>query len=149
MKDKKRNLVLFGVVTLIVVVGSVLIYTLSLKKEDTTQLISISVIDLENKVNQKESFVLVLSQTGCPHCEQYLPELDKALKEVNLNAYVINISDLDKENATKLNTYANVSGTPTTLFFHEGLETTSLNRISGYAPKAKIIERLKSLGYID
>lgn len=119
------------------------------KNNSESKLISIDVLNLEEKINNKDSFVLVMSQTGCSHCEQYLPELSRTLEEVNLEAYVINITNLDKEQTEKLNKMVHFSGTPTTIFYHDGIEATTLNRISGYANKSKIIERLKSLGYIN
>lgn len=145
MKNKK---IIFGIlIAILVISGIFLLYNFVFKKE--TKLVNINVYELENKVNNKENFVLVISQTGCSHCEQYLPELDKALQEVNLNAYVLNISNLTKEDASTLSKYANFSGTPTTIFFHDGTETTTLNRIVGYASKTKIKEKLKSLGYVN
>lgn len=148
-KMKNKNLILYILIAIIVVIGILLVYKLAFKTNENTNLVDITVNELENKITNKETFILVISQTGCSHCEQYLPELNRTLKEVNLNAYVINLSKLSSEEATTLNKYVNVSGTPTTVFFHEGEEATTLNRISGYAPKVKIKERLKSLGYID
>ncbi len=146
---KNKNLFLYILIVIIVIIGILLVYKLAFKTNENTNLIDITVSDLENKITNKDTFILVISQTGCPHCEQYIPELNRTLKEVNLNAYVINLTNLNSEEATTLNKYVNVSGTPATIFYHEGEEATTLNRISGYAPKVKIKERLKSLGYID
>ena len=129
--------------------GIFLVYKLAFKDKSESNKISINVSDLESKINNKETFMLVISQTGCSHCEQYLPELERTLKEVDFTAYELNVTGISKEEGTTLNKYVNFSGTPTTIFFHEGEETTTLNRIIGYASKTKIIERLKSLGYID
>lgn len=147
MKNKKRNLLCGIVFSLTFLFGFILVYNLVAKKEE--KLIEITVPILESKIENKDTFVLVISQTGCSHCQQYLPELEKTLKEVNLNAFVLNVSNITSEEGTTLNKYVNFSGTPTTLFFTNGVETTSLNRIVGYASKTKIKERLKSLGYID
>lgn len=147
MKNKK-NLVLYFLIAIIVIIGILLVYKLAFKTEENSNLVNITATDLENKIKNKETFILVVSQTGCPHCEQYLPELNRTLKEVDLTASVINLTNLNSEEVAILNKYVNVSGTPATIFYHEGEETTTLNRISGYAPKTKIKERLKSLGYI-
>ena len=92
---------------------------------------------------------MVISQTGCSHCKQYLPELNRTLKNVGLTAYELNITNQSKEETAILNKYVSFSGTPTTVFYKDGVETTTLTRISGYADQNKIIERLKSLGYIE
>lgn len=148
MKNKK--VILSFTVAIVAIVSLFLAFNFIIKNKDReSKLISITVSELESKVNNKETFVLVISQTGCSHCEQYLPELERTLQEVNLNAYILNITGLSNEEASTLNKYANFSGTPTTIFFHDGEESTTLNRIVGYAAKTKIIEKLKSLGYID
>ena len=147
---KNKIGILWFIIAAFVAIGIFLVYAFIIK--DTTaesKLININVSELESKINNEETFMLVISQTGCSHCEQYLPELDRTLQEVNLNAYILNITGLDSENASTLNKYVNFSGTPTTIFFHEGMETTTLNRIVGYASKTKIKEKLKSLGYMD
>ena len=150
MKNKNKNVYLYCIIVLVVLLGAFFIYKFAFGNKDAdTKLLNIKVSELEEKINAQENFVLVISQTGCSHCEQYLPELDRALQEVNFNAYVLNITGLDKTNSETLAKYVNFSGTPTTIFFHEGIEKTTLNRIVGYASKTKIIERLKSLGYID
>lgn len=150
MKNKKWNLFLYIIIAIFVLLGFFLVYRFAFKTEDKdSKLINITVSELEGKIKNQDSFVLVISQTGCSHCEQYLPELNRTLKEIDFNAYVLNVTGLNNEEASTLNNYVNFSGTPTTIFFHEGKESTTLNRIVGYAQKAKIIERLKSLGYID
>ena len=148
MKNK-NNIFFYVMMVILVILGAFFIYSLSSKSQEESKLISITVDDLETKINNKESFVLVLTQTGCSHCEQYLPELKLALNEVNLHAYTLNITDLNQTQNETLESYVRFGGTPTTVFFKDGTEKTSLNRIVGYASKAKIIERLKSLGYVD
>ncbi len=148
MKNIKKNWYLYLIILLVICFGAFLVYKFAFsEKISDTKLIDIKMTDLEAKIENKESFILVISQTGCSHCEQYLPELDRTLKEINLEANVLNITNLNTEEKITLSKYANFSGTPTTLFFTDG-EETSLNRIIGYASKAKIKERLSSLGYI-
>lgn len=149
MKNRMKNILLYLVIAILIIGGILLVYNLAFKDKSESNIISINVSDLETKINNKETFVLVISQTGCSHCEQYLPELDRTLKEIDFTAYELNVTGISKEEGSTLNKYVNFSGTPTTIFFHEGEEATTLNRIIGYASKTKIIERLKSLGYID
>lgn len=151
MGNFKKNLGLYVVIFFIVLLGVFLVYKFAFdNKNDESHLVNISVNDLGKKIDNQETFILVLSQTGCSHCEQYLPELDRTLSKYDdLYAYVLNITGLDTENKSNLNHFVNFSGTPTTVFYIEGKETTTLNRFNGYASSSKIIERLKSLGYID
>ncbi len=148
MESIKKNWYLYLIIVLVIGFGAFLVYKFAFSENTAqTKLINIKVSDLETKIANKETFILVISQTGCSHCEQYLPELDRTLKELNIEANVLNITNLNTDEKITLSKYANFSGTPTTLFFTEGEEKTSLNRIIGYASKAKIKERLASLGY--
>lgn len=146
---KNKNIILYGIVALVVLFGIFLVYTLAFKKDAYSNLISIGIQELQEKIDNKERFVLVVTQTGCSHCEQYLPELNRTLKEIDYKAYTLNISNLSEEEHSTLTRYANFSGTPTTMFFIDGEETTTLNRIVGYATKDKIKDKLQSLGYVD
>lgn len=144
MKNKKW---IFLIVFLLLVICVFSYFLLFKNKKQESKLISITVNELEMKIQNKDTFILVVSQTGCSHCQQYLPELDTALQELGLNAYVLNLTNVEETESATLNKYINFSGTPTTIFFTDGTETTTLNRIVGYASKAKIIERIRSLGY--
>lgn len=148
MKNKKYKIVLFLLIAIIILGGAFLVYKFAFSKSSNTSLVDIKVSDLESKIENKDTFILVLSQTGCSHCEQYLPELDRTLLEYDLNAYVLNITNISEDDSKKLAQIVNFSGTPTTVFFTEGQEKTALNRFVGYASKTKIVERLESLGYI-
>ena len=148
MENISKNFKLYIIIGILILIGALLVYKFAFTNDETS-LTNISVSELETKINNKDTFILVISQTGCSHCEQYLPELDRTLVEYDMEAYVINVTELsDKENK-KLSKYVNFSGTPTTVFLQEGEEKTTLNRIVGYASKNKIVKRLKSLGYID
>lgn len=147
-KNTKHNFILFGVIVLVILLGAFFVYKLAFSDGTFTHLEDVSLSQLDTKITNKESFVLVITQTGCSHCEQYLPELNKTLEEYDLKANVLNITNLSEEDSKKLSSYVNFSGTPTTIFFIDGEEKTTLNRLVGYASRDKIIERLKSLGYI-
>ena len=148
MKDKIWNLRLYIIIVIIVLFGAFLVYKFAFAEEDYTNLVSISLNELETKLDNKETFILVISQTGCSHCQQYLPELDRTLKTYSLTANVLNITDLSEDESNTLSQHFNFSGTPTTIFIHDGEEKTTLNRLVGYASKAKVVERLKALEYI-
>ena len=48
--------------------------------------------ELEEKIKNKESFILLISQESCSHCEDYTPKMKKVLKNNNLEAYNLNIT---------------------------------------------------------
>ncbi len=150
MKSKNLKFIIGVILIIVIILGAFLIYNFVFQNnnKESNNLVNINMTDLEQKINSKETFMLVISQTGCSHCEQYLPELDRTLSDYDLKANVLNISNLSDSDSKKLSQYANFSGTPTTMFFIDGEEKTSLNRLVGYASKDKIVERLQSLGYV-
>jgi thioredoxin-related protein len=151
MKNIKRNLWLCVIILLVIILGVFLVYKLAFKNDSdgSDSVISIGISDLENKIENKDTFILVITQTDCSHCKQYLPELRRTLKKYDIVAYELDVQKLDSDEKTTLAKYVNFSGTPTTLFYTDGEEKTTLNRLVGYAAESKIVERLKSLGYIE
>lgn len=106
----------------------------------------ISYKELEEKINNKESFILELVQTGCSHCEEFSPRFKAILKTNNLKAYSLNLYNLTEEEIEKFDNLTTVTGTPTVLFFEDGKETS--NKINGAVSNDKIKEKLKENGYI-
>ena len=102
---------------------------------------------LEDLIDNKESFILEIVQTGCSHCEEFSPRFTAVLKTNDLTAYSLNLynmTDDEREKFSELTT--SVTGTPTVLFFEDGKETS--NRINGAVDNEKIEEHLKDAGYI-
>lgn len=102
---------------------------------------------LEDLIDNKESFILEVVQTGCSHCEEFSPRFTAVLKTNDLTAYSLNLynmTDDEREKFSELTT--SVTGTPTVLFFEDGKETS--NRINGAVDNEKIEEHLKDAGYI-
>ena len=102
---------------------------------------------LEDLIDNKESFILEVVQTGCSHCEEFSPRFTAVLKTNDLTAYSLNLynmTDDEREKFSELTT--SVTGTPTVLFFEDGKETS--NRINGAVSNEKIEEELTDAGYI-
>ena len=129
------------------------------KKTTSDYLVSLTLDELEKKVEDKESFILVITQTDCAHCKEYKPILINVLEEYKITAYEFDQQTLtheengnlvyDQEQLGRLKAIANVAGTPTTIFIEKGEEKSTTNRIIGSADRKKIITRFKAMGYID
>ena len=129
------------------------------KETKSDYLVNLTLDELEKKVADKESFILVITQTDCAHCKQYKPILIDVLEEYKITAYEFDQQTLaheengnlvyDQEQLGRLKAIANVSGTPTTIFIEKGEEKSTTNRIIGSAERKKIINRFKSMGYIE
>lgn len=108
----------------------------------------ISYQELKQKVEDKETFMLEIVQTGCSACEDFTPRFQKILKENNITAYSINLTNLSEEERTKLNDIANINSTPTVIFYENGEEESVSLRIIGAVNNEKINQKLKTQGYI-
>ena len=104
--------------------------------------------ELKEKVNNKDSFILVVTRTDCSHCESFKPKFKDVLKSNNITAYELPNDKLSEKEAKEFKKDYNVLGTPTTIFLRNGEETTVTNRLIGDVSTSKIKERLKSLNYI-
>ena len=145
MKNKKN--IIIGII-IIVLIG-LIIGLLLMKKDNNSYLIELNKNELKEKIDNKDSFILVVSREGCSHCAEYIPILKNVLEEDKVTAYIVDIAKFSKEDNTYLNSIANVSGTPTTLFIEKGEETTTMNRIVGSTNKRNIEKRLKAMGYLE
>lgn len=106
----------------------------------------ISLNEVVNKIEDKESFILYIKQTDCEHCKTFTPNFISVLSQNNIEAYSLNISNLSEDENTTYSELFDVEGTPTVLFFNDGNE--SLIRIEGEQTKAKIKSKIESAGFI-
>lgn len=108
----------------------------------------IDVNELEVKMDQKESFILVFTQTQCGHCIAYKPVFNKVLKKNDIQAFEVNLTNHTYKEREKINELVKFSGTPTTVVFVDGVEDNRY-RIVGNASEDKIVEKLSNAGYIN
>ena len=112
-------------------------------------LIKLEYDEVMEKIENKESFILVVSQTTCPHCSEYKPVISKVLKDNDLIAYYVEFDTFSDDEKKEFNSIINFDSTPMTVFLKNGEESTVANRINGDASKDKIEKKLKSNGFID
>ena len=102
---------------------------------------------LESKIENKDTFILEVVQTGCSHCEEFSPVFRSVLDKYNLKGYSINLSNLTEEEKSKLYEITEISGTPTVCFFKKGNEEV-MNKIVGTVSSKELITKLKDAKYI-
>ena len=144
MKKAKKRALILGSICLVILVGAVaadLVLSRSYLKE-------IKYNEVIKKVEKKESFVILFSQTTCSHCMDFKPKLKTVANKYKVTIYYIETDLLTEEEQTELKKHFNFSGTPTTVFVTEGEEKTAATRINGDVSEEKIISKLKSNGYI-
>lgn len=148
---KKNIFIIIGIVIVALAIAGLVYASTTLNKKNNdvdSHLVELNMSELQSKIDNKETFILVISQTDCSHCAEYKPILKEVLAEYNITAYEIDEKKLTKEENGQLKNIANISGTPTTVFIVDGEEKSTQSRLVGSANKTKIINRLKANGYI-
>lgn len=139
---KLNNKIIISCIIVFVIILSILYYV-NVKEG---QLIELTYNELVEKINNKDNFVMCISRTTCSHCADYKPKLKEVAKENNIDIYYI---DIDKYNEEEFSNLISFDGsTPTTIFIKNGDEETTSNRINGDVSKNKIIQKLKSNGFL-
>ena len=146
---KKKNILLICFVVLLLLLFIFIVYD-TLKRKDTNKdyITYINVSKLEEKIKNKDDFILVFTQEGCSHCTTYHDVINQVIKEYDITIYDINLTKLKESEIETLNNLVHISGTPTTIFYIDGEEQTTLNRINGSASKDDLVKKLKKLEYI-
>ncbi len=114
-------------------------------------IINIGFEELNNKLENKDSFILVVAQEGCPHCQKYEETLNELISKYKIDIYVIDIAkftESQKNIFTSSFTFADGLSTPTTIFVENGKETTTYDRIVGSSSLSNVVKSLEKKGYI-
>lgn len=144
MKNKTKYIItfIFGMIILLLLI----LYGInSFSNGNLKELKSNEVIE---KIKNKEDFVLCVAQTTCSHCEMYKPKLKKVANKYDILIYYINVDKLNKKEEKEFSKYIYTEGTPVTIFFKNGEEETTANRIQGNASSKKIEDTLKKYNFI-
>lgn len=141
----KKNLTIICAIVLVVILGILLFVN---DKSSKYGLFELKYDDVMEKFNNKEDFVLVISQTTCAHCISYKPVLRSVSKKYRIKTYYIDVDLLNDKETEELKKYVSYSDTPSTLFIKDGTESTRANRIVGEATEEKIVSKLKQNNFI-
>lgn len=108
----------------------------------------ISYKQLNEMLENKESFILFIGSSTCSACAVYRETLNEVINEYNVDVKYIDLHALSDEDNVAVTNLFPISGTPTTVFITNGEEKDTYNRISGNVAKSKIVEKLKENDYI-
>lgn len=143
---KNKFLILTG--TIIIILVSIIIIFSIIGNNKEEYLKEINYIEYVEKVHNNESFILYVKQTDCPHCIKFTPKFNTILDKYEIEAFVINLTELDETEKDLFIKDLSVSSTPTILFFENGIELGRFSRIIGVQSEKYIINKLKQHGYI-
>ena len=140
-----KKIFIFSAIILVVIL---VVLVFSNAKASKYGLFELKCDEVIEKINNKESFVLVVSQTTCTHCISYKPVLESVAKKYKIKAYYVDVNLFSEEEDNEFKKYVSYSDTPSTLFIKDGEESTRANRIVGEANEEKIVSKLKQNGFI-
>jgi len=103
---------------------------------------------VKNKIEAQESFVLYVGNKSCSHCIDFEPKIRNVVNKYKVIVYKIDTSTMSTEEYDEFLDSIGSIGTPTVLFFRNGIESGSVNRIEGDVSKDIIINKLKVNAYI-
>lgn len=109
----------------------------------------ISYDEYKELIQNKETFILEIMRTDCSACISFKPKITDVANDYKIEVKYINTDHLTDEENNKLAQETGVTGTPTVIFYHEGLEETVATRINGSVSKDKIISKFKINGFIE
>lgn len=107
----------------------------------------LSYSSFNDMIKNKRSFVVVISQTFCSHCIAYKPIYNEVLSKHNAKGYDLDIVELEEEQRKDILNSLNVSGTPTTLIYIDGVLQNE--RKEGIVEKEKLEDFLAMYGFIQ
>jgi predicted bacteriocin transport accessory protein len=81
--------------------------------------IPITGVNVYERLENDETFILYIGRDTCPYCQQYVPVLMEAAENLDFTE-IYHVDSIDSLNAMFINTN-NITGTPTTFVFKEGV----------------------------
>ncbi len=148
---KKKMAIIAVLIVAFLAIGAMVYMSISLNNREKRLdkfLVELKIDQLQTKIDAKESFILVISQSECSHCAEFKPRLKKILADYNIVGYYIEKDKLNDDQTAQLNNIANISGTPTTVFIVNGEEENTATRIVGGKSNETVKNRLRAMGYI-
>ena len=104
--------------------------------------------ELQTKLDNKESFVLVIGSSTCSACAKYEETMKSVIKDNNVEIFFLDLEKLSETEYSKMYSKYVIISTPTTIFIKDGLETSTYDRIIGAASYSDIVSNLKKHGVI-
>ena len=83
--NKKNNIIL--TIALILFIGLIIFLVINHEEVKTGTLEELTYKEVQEKIDNKEDFVITLSQTTCSHCEMYKPKLKKVANKYDILIY--------------------------------------------------------------
>ena len=104
--------------------------------------------ELIAKIENKETFPLVIGSRECGACANYKISMNAFIKKNQVEVFEIDLYTLTDEEYDKLKLDTSFDATPTTVFYKDGELTSFYNRITSSVSKSVLEDYFRSNGYI-
>lgn len=128
------------------IIGCILVILMS--GCEKKQYIEISYDDMMTKINDEQSFVLVIGSETCSACASYKITMESVMNDTKVDIFYLDINKLSEDNYAKVKSKFVINSTPTTIFFVDGKELTTYDRLVGAVSYEVIIKSLTKYGYV-
>lgn len=100
------------------------------------------------RLDNDESLVVVIGQSTCSACIQYIPVLEEVIKNYAVNLAYVEIDSDDKDDVTQLveDHLKEANATPTTYFFKDG---ELVKMMVGYFDYRQTKDMFESNGFLE
>ena len=112
-----------------------------------SNILTVKLDKVRKMIEDKESFVLLISQTYCSHCIAYKPTYNEVMSENDMLGYDLDVATLSEGDFKKFKALFEVESTPTTLVFVEGKQQEEIKigavtneELTKFLKKYKIIK---------
>ncbi len=132
-----------------ILLGIILVGTILLNTGCTVGYEVVDYSAIEEKLNNKETFVLVIGSNTCSGCAEYKPDMDEVGKNNDVKILYIDQNEISDSDLTKLSSKFVITATPTTIFIEDGVETNTYDRIIGAVDSQELEDKIKQLGLME
>jgi SPBc2 prophage-derived disulfide bond formation protein A len=108
----------------------------------------ISYTEYQELLKNKETFILEVMRTDCSACISFKPKITQVANDYKIEIKYINTDHISDKEKEKLFADTGISGTPTVLFYNDGVEKTVSSRINGSVSVDKIISKFKANNFL-
>ena len=97
-------------------------------KEAMTYVKKIPLSEVQEKINNKEDFILFIGRESCPYCQKFAPKLAVAIQKTNQTVYYLDNDSKERKEITSFAHDMNVKTVPNLSSFKKGSKETYLTK---------------------
>jgi len=121
-----------GLIVTIVIFGGLCIGSYIIHNNANNCYTKLSASELSKKVADKDSFVLLVTNSRLTADQNFKEDLRLISEENNLKVYYVDVKNMDTDDLTVVMNVVSFDTVPTLAFISKGVETDRTNRLVGY-----------------